>query len=225
MGRSFIAGLLVMLSSATEVLPQSKEAYLSWSEDQAEKVGKSMRADGRAGGRFDFRVIRTERAVNYKLRATWLTPEVIRATARLEQIRRRLSDEQTMSLVAEAEAAGHTVVLVEIDPREGSGVIPLDWRALLQVKDWKPGMSESIVGASTPALKNTKALAGVFRRDYSYDVFWVVFPLVSDNGAPVFADSVREIELLVGIHEKEGTVSWTIPESIRQRARALSSKK
>jgi hypothetical protein len=184
-----------------------------------------MRSDGRVGGRFDTRILKTDRAYNYKLRATWLTPEVIRASARIEQLRSRLSDEQTRALVAEAEAAGHTVILVEIDPREGSGVIPLDWRAVLQAKDWKPGMREAVVGVNTPQLKLLKALTGVVRRDYSYDVFWVVFPLLGDTGSPVFGDGIRDVELIVGIHDKEGAVRWPIPPSIRQRALALSQKK
>ena len=226
--RYCLVGVLAVLLClpAAEASPQTQqEAYLSWSAEQAENVGKSMRSDGRVGGRFDTRILKTDRAYNYKLRATWLTPEVIRASARIEQLRSRLSDEQTRTLVAEAEAAGHTVILVEIDPREGSGVIPLDWRAVLQVTDWKPGMRESVLGASMPQLKVIKALAGVVRRDYSYDVFWVVFPLLDDTGVPVFADAVRDVELVVGIHDKEGAVRWPLPVSIRQRALALSQKK
>ena len=76
------------------------------------------------GGRLDTRILSREHSYNYKLRATWLTPEVIRATARLAQVRNWLSVEETLALVAEAEAAGDTVILVEIDPREGSGVVP-----------------------------------------------------------------------------------------------------
>jgi hypothetical protein len=219
-----LAVLLCLL--VTDASPQTQsDAYLSWSAGQAESVGKTMRSDGRVGGRFDTRILKTDRAYNYKLRATWLTPEVIRASARIEQLRSRLSDEQTRALVAEAEAAGHTVILVEIDPREGSGVIPLDWRAVLQAKDWKPGMREAVVGVNTPQLKLLKALTGVVRRDYSYDVFWVVFPLLGDTGSPVFGDDIRDVELIVGIHDKEGAVRWPIPPSIRQRALALSQKK
>ena len=202
-----------------------QDAYLSWTSDQATRIGKSMRADGRVGGRFDFRVIHTERSYNYKLRATWLTPEVIRATARLEQLRLHLSDEQTKALVAEAEAAAQTVVLVEIDPREGSGVIPLDWRAILQPKGLTVGLPGAMIGVSTPRLKTVKALAGVVQRDYSYDIFWVVFPLLDDKGSPAFSDSVREVELLVGIYDKEGKVNWPIPDSVRQRMRMLSNPK
>ena len=81
------------------------------------------------------------------------------------------------------------------------------------------------VGSSTPELKNAKALAGVVQRDYSYDLFWVVFPLINDKGILLFSDSVREVELLVGIYDKEGIVAWSIPDSIRERARALNQQK
>lgn len=66
-------------SSSTQV----PEEYLSWSAQHATDVGKSWRANGRVGGAFDMRVIHTEHAYNYKLRATLLTPEAIRAAARL----------------------------------------------------------------------------------------------------------------------------------------------
>src|SRR6185436_17326508 len=39
---------------------------------------------------------------------------------------------ETKRLVEEAEAVEGMVVLVEIDPREGSGVIPDDWLAVVQ---------------------------------------------------------------------------------------------
>lgn len=228
MTRQHLVGVLAVLLCwpATAVSPQTQQDdYLSWSAEEAESVGKSMRVNGRVGGRFDTRILKTDRAYNYKLRATWLTPDVIRASARIEQLRSRLSDEQTRALVAEAEAVGHTVILVEIDPREGSGVIPLDWRAALQAKDWKPGMPESVVGVSAPQLKLVKALAGVVRRDYSYDVFWVVFPLLDDKGVPVFSNAIRDVELVVGILDKQGAAGRPTPASIRQRALALAQKK
>lgn len=50
-----------------------------------------------------------------------MTPDVIGANARLLQLSLRLSDDQTRKLVAEAEAIRDTVILVELDPREGSG--------------------------------------------------------------------------------------------------------
>jgi hypothetical protein len=81
---------------------------------------------------FDTRILSTNRSYNYKLSATWLTPEIIRARARATQLSGFLSDASTEELVTEAGAAGDTVILVEIDPREGSGVIPLEWGAFLR---------------------------------------------------------------------------------------------
>ena len=196
-------------------IPRSAQSYLSWSANQVEQIGRSTRVNGRVGGIFDFRVVHTEHAYNYKLRATWLTPDVIRATARSLQFSKRLTDAQTEALVAEAEAAGDTVFLVEIDPREGSGVIPNDWTAFLQPKGLSPGDSGSVIGSVVPHLRNVPALAGMFRRDYSYDVFWVVFPLVT-NSKPLFADAVTDAELVVQIYNKAGRVSWRIPDSIRR---------
>ena len=66
------------------------ETYLRWTANQAEAVGSNAYRKGRVGGVFDTRILKTERAYNYKLAATWLTPDVIRATARLLQLRSRL---------------------------------------------------------------------------------------------------------------------------------------
>ncbi|MFY9557661.1 MAG: hypothetical protein WAV47_23385 [Blastocatellia bacterium] len=201
-----------------------KETYLSWSEGKAVGIGKEMRVSGKVGSRFAFRGLHTERAVNYKLRATWLTPDVIRASARLEQLRNRLTDDQTRALVDEAERAGDTVVLIEIDPNEGSGVIPEDWRAFLQPKGTKPGTEGAIRGTKAPHLRTAKALSGVLRRDYDYDVFWVVFPLVDENKASLFPDAVSDVELLLGIRDREELVTWRMPKSIRARIKSLSRK-
>jgi hypothetical protein len=208
------------LPAAPTVSVQNNE-YLTWSAQQAQAIGKGMRENGRVGKIMWFRGLHTERAGNYKLRATWLTPEVIRASARIEQIRSRLSDEKTRALVAEAEAAGDTVVMVEVDPREGSGVIPLDWQAFLQPKGPGADNGGAVTGINTPKLRNVKALAGVVERDYDYDIFWLVFPLTNERGEPLFSDSVREAELVVRIYNKEGKVSWLIPDSIRNRIKGL----
>ena len=58
-----------------------KEKYLAWTDEQAIKIGKGMRVNGKVGSSWGLRVTHTDHAVNYKLRATWLTPEVIRAAA------------------------------------------------------------------------------------------------------------------------------------------------
>ena len=200
------------------------ESYLSWSADEAENIGKSMRKGGNIGKAFDLRGIHTDRAINYKLRITWLSPDVIRAAARLEQIKNRLSDQQTRDLVSEAEAVGGTVFKVEIDPREGSGVVPEDWRAILQPKDLRLGADGSVVGAKMPRLQNVKALSGAVRRDYAYDVFWVVFPLVDKLKNSVFPADASHLQLIVGIYNSEGRIDWPIPESIRAKTKELSRK-
>ena len=67
-----------------------------------------------------------------------------------------------------------------------------------------------------------KALGGTADRDYSYDVFWVVFPLVDNDGEPLLSDTTKEAELIVRIYGKEGRVDWKIPASIRDRAHAIA---
>ncbi|RPI53394.1 MAG: hypothetical protein EHM55_13935 [Acidobacteria bacterium] len=91
----------------------AESSYLTWTSAQAEQIGRSYRVNGRVGGAFDLRLLHTDRSYNYKLRATWLTPEVIRATARLAQIADALSNAQTQALVTQAEAVGDTVIMVE----------------------------------------------------------------------------------------------------------------
>jgi len=205
--------LASLVTVAVHAQTQNDRAFLNWTRQYAESVGRSMRQDGRVGGAFDFRVVHTEHSYNYKLRATWLTPEVIRATARLAQLSGGLSDEETNALVREAELPDATVILVEIDPREGSGVIPLDWVALMRPKGASSN-SNGVRGTSTPELRRMRALAGVFRRDYAYEQFWVVFPTTGSPTAEYLAAGARGAELVVRIGNKEGTVSWPVPESV-----------
>ena len=216
---------LFMLNLMIAAQPTDPDAYLSWTADQAERIGKSARTNGKVGSAFDFRIINTNHAINYKLRATLLTPEVIRAAARLEQLRNRLTREQTKLMVEETESSGDLIVMVEIDPREGSGVIPLDWRVFLQSKDYREGKTGSwaITGVKRPDLRKLKALAGVFKRDYNYDAFWVTFSLVDEKRSPLIPADTAEFELFVGIHAKEGRVGWRIPESIKQKTKSLSN--
>lgn len=218
--RSALPGVLLWWAICSQLIGSpglaGEEDYLSWDAKHAKAVGRSMRANGQVGGA-DWRVIRTDRSYNYKLRATWLTPEVIRATARLTQLSQGLSDEQTRALVAEAEAVQGTVILVEIDPREGSGVIPQDWTAMLRPRAEGAEPSRSVRGTSVPKLRDVRALAGTERRDYAYDVFWVVFPLHTADGQPLFSQADREAELVVRIYDKVGRVRWPIPDSVRRR--------
>jgi hypothetical protein len=103
-------------------------------------------------------------------------------------------------------------MMVEVDPREGSGVIPNDWSAFLG----PVGNDRDVVrGTNTPPLEKVKALRGVYRRDYSYELFWVVFSLKNANGAPLFPSGVTQAVLTVRISSKEGRVSFPVPTQLR----------
>ncbi len=110
------------------------EDYLSWNAKQAVDIGKAWRASGRVGGALDMRVLHTEHSYNYKLRATLMTPEAIRAAARLRQLRGHLSDEQTRTLVTRRRLPANWSSWSNSMPVKASGVIPLDWRASLRPK-------------------------------------------------------------------------------------------
>ena len=206
MRRTMVWPLLLMLAISraaaqnTAAPNAAGEQYLNWTAAEAAAIAQSAYRKGRVGGRFDGRLLKTERAYNYKLAATLFTPRVIRASARVLQLGSRLSVDATRALVAEAEAAGDIVVMIEIDPREGSGVIPPDWEAFLQPRG---NAAAAVRGVNTPQLRTVKALAGVLRRNYDYDRFWVVFPK-----SPELHTNARAIELVVHIHEKEGRVEW-----------------
>lgn len=208
------AALVVALIGALGGTQAADDAWLSWPASRAQAIGKAAYVQGRVGGIFDTRILKTERSYNYKLAATWMTPEVIRASARTLQLTQRLSDAEAKALVAAAEAVGGTVVMVEIDPREGSGVIPGDWSAYLAgASDGSSG--RGIRGENNPALREVKALSGVVRRNYDYDRFWVVFLLTTPEGKPIFARDDTHAELVVRIADREGRVKWPIPESLR----------
>jgi hypothetical protein len=186
------------------------------------EIGESMREKGRVGGFLDTRILGTNKSYNYKLRATWLTPEVIRAAARLRQFEQGLTNEETVALVAKAESIADTIIMVEIDPREGSGIIPREWVALLRPKT-SDDKFIGVRGVSHPELRKAKALKGTKGRDYDYDVFWLTFSLVDEDGQPLLADTIREAELVVRIHNKEGRVNWRIPDSIRRRTTEIAT--
>jgi len=209
--------LVITLLTIAAAVQGGDGDFLHWDAKRANSIASAQRVAGDVGKNLDFRVIRTDRSINYKLRATWLTPDVIRACARLEQIKKALTDPQTVQLVAEAEAAGDTVILVEIDPREGSGVIPSDWTATLSPRSGPTVSARVSRGTSAPQLRNLPALAGFGRRDYAYDIFWIVFSRQTETGEQLFRADDREAELMVRIYDKVGKVRWPIPESIRDR--------
>jgi len=78
--------LVTVAAAGITLLGQSDQAYLQWSAAEAQRIGRSFREDGRVGGALDFRIVNTDRAYNYKLRATWLTDQVIRASAHLSAV-------------------------------------------------------------------------------------------------------------------------------------------
>lgn len=189
------------------------QSFLTWSQKQADAIGKATRVQGRVGGIWDVRGLKTDQSYNYKLTATWLTPDVVRATARLRQLTMRVSDAETVEAVQRALVAGDTTVLVEIDPREGSGVIPLDWVALLAPQTAGGAGLPTVPGRMRTDLRDQPIFAGVVRRDYNYDRFWVTFPLKID-GHPAIPPAVVSVDLIVRIHNKEGHVTWPITEGI-----------
>lgn len=198
---------------------RDREPYLRWNARQAEMVGKNTYAKGRVKGG-GARWLQTDRARNYKLRATWMTPDVIRASARLIQLSEGLTDAETRALVEEAESIEGTVIMVELDPDEGSGVIPLSWVAFLHAKGTVPGSNRSVGGVKEQRLRKVRALAGVRRRNYAYDRFWIVFPFVTKKGGPLFPVMAVEAEIVVRIHNQEGRARWLIPDSIREKVAA-----
>jgi hypothetical protein len=198
-------------------LAQSGDEWLTWSAARAEGIGKAAYVRGRVGSFFDTRLLKTERSTNYKLAATWMTPDVMRATARMQQLTERLTDDQALALLAEADGAGDTVVMVEIDPREGSGVVPDDWSAFLQPVLSDGNLGQPVRGRNTPKLREVNALRGPLRRNYDYDRFWVVFPLTHDDGSPVFPSGSTGAELVVRIHDREGRVRWSMPQNMTRR--------
>jgi hypothetical protein len=208
----------VVIASVVLAIPStaqeagSRPFYLAWSAAEAERIGKSTRVNGRVGSALDLRVVHTERSFNYKLRATWLARDVIQAAARLLQLSERLTDGETEELVREARATGDVVMMVEIDPREGSGVIPNDWSAFLGPAG---NDRDTVRGTSVPSLETVKGLRGVYRRDYNYELFWIVFPLKTASGTLLFPRGVRQATLAVRISSKEGRVSFPVPAELR----------
>jgi len=220
--RLFYIPLIIIVfpiySFAQSISNDGSLQFLTWDRKTAFSIGEAWLAKGRAGGFFDGRILETNKSYNYKLRATLMSPEAIRAAARMEQIRNRLTDDETKNLVAEAEQED-LVILVEIDPREGSGVIPNNWRAFIQAKN--SADNESIRGVDKNSLRNYKALQSVIKRDYDYDLFWVSFSFTSKNGVPLWKSVPNELELIVGINEKEGRVRWKVTNELRLRIENL----
>ena len=215
--------LVATLFTAAALLGADNE-YLHWTAKEAKNIALASRINGQIGKTADFRIFATDRSFNFKLRATWMTPAVIEALARLEQIGKALTPEETRRLVDAGLAAGDIVIQIAIDPREGSGIVPSDWTALLGARTekssdatlGKPSGSRLVRGTSTPSLADVRSLAAVPPRDYSYQLFWVVFPILGDDGKPIFSATDTEAELSVTIQGKTGKIRWPIPAYLRR---------
>jgi hypothetical protein len=188
-------------------------SFLSLSEKQARQTINGMRVNGQVGGSWDPRVTSTDRSYNYKLRATWLTPAVVGAAARLLQLTKGLGEGQALALVKEVRVVPAYLLLVELDPREGSGVIPRDWTAR-----FGPSRAEDrqVVGQVVPDEGTWRRLASAFPRDYSYDIFLLKFPAQVEGGHPLFESADTEAELVVRIYNKSGRVRWQTPADTRK---------
>jgi hypothetical protein len=217
---AFVGLAAAVLAGATGVAGATAQddaaGYLSWPRDRAEAVAKSTRARDNAGKVWwDTRGTRTERSSRYDVVATWMTPEVIQATARTLQLREGLSAEATKALVAAADHPGQTIVMIEIDPHEGSGVVPLDRQAYLLPFATGKGIDGAASGVGKRELRDVRVLGGILRRDYAYDRFWMVFPLKNAEGQPLFGPQASEAEVVVRIYDKEARLKFPIPASIR----------
>lgn len=210
--------LILLLSvSSTSIAQQShKEDYLSWSSEQAFNIGTKWRVAGRVGWgpRLD---LFSSDACFYDVRATLMTPEAIRAAARLDQLRRHFTDAETHELITEAEKVAGLVAVIEINPREGSGIVPLNWWATLQPKGANEDSPLAIAGINNPELRQFRALTTVAPRNYDYDVFWVVFPLRDRQGKLIWETPPDRIEIVIRIRDKQGRMSWRVNDSLRRR--------
>jgi hypothetical protein len=189
------------------------ESWLKWTSAQAQEIGKVARVQGRVGGFFDTRIMSTNTSYNYKLAATWFHADVLRAAVRITQLSERLRDGEARKLVATAEAIDAMIVMVEIDPREGSGVVPADWLAVLQPLIARNQAGPPVRGRLNQSLRDVKGLSGTVKRNYDYDRFWLEFPRHYDDGTPVLRADATQLELVVRIASKEGRVRWAIPAS------------
>jgi hypothetical protein len=212
--------LLLAIALAVPGSPAPQEPlqeFQSWSPKQAGSIIKKMLVKGRVAGSRGMNPFNTSQSKSYKLRALWLTPDVIAASARLIQLQERLTEEQTNVLIKEADLAAYTIILIDLDPDEGAGVIPLDRAAFLQPKGAAADSGSAVRGLEKPGLSDKKALARAMRRDYAYDRLWFQFSLETGSGAPVFSAADPEAELVVQIRGREERVKWPIPDSIRTK--------
>jgi len=200
-----LAALLLPLIAPAQ--PLSGGAWEKLTEKDARRTLLSTRVNGQVGKSWDTRILSTERSFNYKLRATWITRDVAAAAARLLVLMKGASSLTAENLIREFTLPSWHYVFIEIDPREGSGVIPRDW-----IARFGPSGNESqhISGEIIPEQDPWRTYVSVFPRNYDYDIFLVRFPTRTSDGAPLLDSTIKEAELAVRIHEKVGRVRWSI---------------
>jgi hypothetical protein len=201
----------------------SGQDFLKWSGKQSQEIGKKMVKKGSVKGE-GWRVYSTNKSTRFDFRATWLTPSVIRATVRLHQLSGRLSNDQVLQMVEEAENSGQTVFLIELDAIEGAGIIPKDWQAFLQQEDAGKKGLQSAGGIKKPEFRHLKALSGTLAKDYKYERFWIVFDLVDNNGKKLFQEYAEKAELVIRIFGKERKCKFEIPNDIRERMERIANQ-
>jgi len=184
--------------------------YRSLSEKQARNLINSARVSGRVGGAFDLRITGTDRSFNYKLRATWITQDVVSALARVLVAAKGVPEEKALSTLRALDGDWY-YFLLELDPREGSGVIPNDWVARFGPQA-QP--SRAIIGEILPETETWNLIAGAFPRDYAYDVFLVRVAKKTGDHRTLETNDTKA-ELTVGIYNKVGHVHWLVPEDRR----------
>jgi hypothetical protein len=64
---ALVLGTIAGLAAQPETVREDA-SYLNWPASQAEAIGERAYRRGRVGGFFDGRLLKTERAYNYKLR-------------------------------------------------------------------------------------------------------------------------------------------------------------
>ena len=104
-------------------------------------------------------------------------------------------------------------LLVELDPREGSGVIPRDWIARFGPRGAE---DRQVVGQVVPDEGTWRRLTSAFPRDYSYDIFLLKFPAQVESDHRLFESTDTEAELVVRIYNKSGRVRWQTPAEFRK---------
>jgi hypothetical protein len=204
---AFSSLFTILLACSVGVI-QSEDSWTALSEKQVRQTIAAARVNGQVGSSWDFRVTSTDRSYNYKLRATHITPTVAGAAARMLMLAKGMPRVEAVKAIQTcAENPGH-YVLVEIDPREGSGVIPRDWLARFGARGAE---NRQVTGVVLPDDGVWRTLRMAFPRDYAYDVFLVQFPLVSEDGSSLLGPADNEVELIVRIHNKTGKVRWPAP--------------